>query len=74
MKNLFSHLRGDVFGGITAGIIALPLALAFGLPLEVHGLRSEGQSGRSDQLRQLYRPRHSEQVQHQDSDGPAGQR
>ena len=31
MKNLFSHLRGDVFGGITAGIIALPLALAFGV-------------------------------------------
>ena len=26
----FSNLRGDVYGGITAGIIALPLALAFG--------------------------------------------
>jgi SulP family sulfate permease len=26
----FSNLRGDVFGGITTGIIALPLALAFG--------------------------------------------
>ncbi len=25
-----SNLRGDMFGGITAGIIALPLALAFG--------------------------------------------
>lgn len=25
-----SNLRGDVYGGITAGIIALPLALAFG--------------------------------------------
>lgn len=25
-----SHLRGDVFGGLTAGIVALPLALAFG--------------------------------------------
>ena len=25
----FSHLRGDVFGGLTAGIVALPLALAF---------------------------------------------
>jgi len=25
-----SNLRGDVFGGITTGIIALPLALAFG--------------------------------------------
>ncbi|MDN5204725.1 SulP family inorganic anion transporter [Fulvivirgaceae bacterium BMA10] len=27
----FSHLRGDIFGGITAGIVALPLALAFGV-------------------------------------------
>jgi SulP family sulfate permease len=26
----FSNLRGDFFGGLTAGIIALPLALAFG--------------------------------------------
>ena len=26
----FSNLRGDMFGGITAGIVALPLALAFG--------------------------------------------
>ena len=26
----FSHLRGDIFGGLTAGIVALPLALAFG--------------------------------------------
>lgn len=26
----FNNLRGDLFGGITAGIIALPLALAFG--------------------------------------------
>ena len=26
----FSHLRGDIYGGITAGIVALPLALAFG--------------------------------------------
>lgn len=25
-----SHLRGDIFGGLTAGIVALPLALAFG--------------------------------------------
>ena len=31
MKNLFQHLRGDLFGGITAGIVALPLALAFGV-------------------------------------------
>lgn len=33
MKNLFNfrHFRGDLFGGITAGIVALPLALAFGV-------------------------------------------
>ena len=24
------NLRGDLFGGLTAGIVALPLALAFG--------------------------------------------
>ena len=32
MKNIFNfkHFRGDLFGGITAGIVALPLALAFG--------------------------------------------
>jgi len=27
----FKHLKGDFFGGITAGIVALPLALAFGV-------------------------------------------
>jgi SulP family sulfate permease len=26
----FKHLKGDLFGGVTAGIVALPLALAFG--------------------------------------------
>ena len=31
MKNIFSNLKGDLFGGITAGIVALPLALAFGV-------------------------------------------
>jgi len=31
MKKLFSNFRGDAFGGITAGIVALPLALAFGV-------------------------------------------
>jgi len=31
MKNLFSYIKGDAFGGITAGIVALPLALAFGV-------------------------------------------
>ena len=27
----FKHLKGDLFGGLTAGIVALPLALAFGV-------------------------------------------
>lgn len=27
----FKHFRGDLFGGVTAGIVALPLALAFGV-------------------------------------------
>lgn len=27
----FKHIKGDIFGGITAGIVALPLALAFGV-------------------------------------------
>ena len=31
MKKLFSNFKGDLFGGITAGIVALPLALAFGV-------------------------------------------
>ncbi len=26
----FSNFRGDIFGGLTAGVVALPLALAFG--------------------------------------------
>ena len=30
-KNIFSNVSGDAFGGITAGIVALPLALAFGV-------------------------------------------
>ena len=29
------HLRGDLFGGVTAGIVALPLALAFGAQTEL---------------------------------------
>lgn len=31
MKKAFVHIRGDIFGGLTAGIVALPLALAFGV-------------------------------------------
>ncbi len=30
-KDLFSNVKGDAFGGLTAGIVALPLALAFGV-------------------------------------------
>ncbi|OMP32060.1 SulP family inorganic anion transporter [Mangrovimonas sp. DI 80] len=31
MNKLFSNFKGDAFGGVTAGIVALPLALAFGV-------------------------------------------
>jgi len=31
MRLSLQHLRGDIFGGITAAIVALPLALAFGV-------------------------------------------
>ena len=31
MKNFFYNLKDDALGGITAGIVALPLALAFGV-------------------------------------------
>ena len=31
MKKTFFHIKGDLFGGLTAGIVALPLALAFGV-------------------------------------------
>jgi len=29
--NLFSNIKGDLYGGITAAVVALPLALAFGV-------------------------------------------
>jgi SulP family sulfate permease len=31
LKTLFTHIKGDVLGGLTAGIVAIPLALAFGV-------------------------------------------
>ena len=31
MNFTFRFLKGDVLGGLTAGIVALPLALAFGV-------------------------------------------
>ncbi len=30
-ERFFSNVRGDLFGGVTAGIVALPLALGFGV-------------------------------------------
>lgn len=36
------HFRGDVFGGLTTGIVALPLALAFGV---ASGLEGGAQAG-----------------------------
>ena len=30
-KRYFANVKGDIFGGITAGIVALPLALGFGV-------------------------------------------
>ncbi len=40
---LFSNIKGDLFGGITAGIVALPLALAFGIQA-FSGIGAEGAS------------------------------
>lgn len=34
-SNLFSNIKGDLFGGLTAGVVALPLALAFGQQTEL---------------------------------------
>jgi len=28
---MFTNIKGDLLGGLTAGIVALPLALAFGV-------------------------------------------
>jgi len=33
--NIFSNISGDMFGGVTAGVVALPLALAFGEQTEL---------------------------------------
>jgi len=27
----FNNIRGDIYGGVTAAVVALPLALAFGV-------------------------------------------
>lgn len=34
-KGIFNNIQGDLFGGLTAGIVALPLALAFGEQTEM---------------------------------------
>ena len=31
MPSLFDNIKGDIFGGTTAAVVALPLALAFGV-------------------------------------------
>ena len=31
----FDNMRGDIFGGIKAGVVALPLAMAFGVQSEM---------------------------------------
>lgn len=38
----FSNVRGDVFGGITAGVVALPLALGFGVASGLDTLQLDG--------------------------------
>lgn len=35
IKSTFNNIQGDLFGGLTAGIVALPLALAFGEQTEM---------------------------------------
>lgn len=42
MKLELKHWKGDVFGGLTTGVVALPLALAFGVS---SGLESGPQAG-----------------------------
>lgn len=39
----FNNIKGDLFGGITAGIVALPLALAFGIQA-FSGIGADGAS------------------------------
>ena len=31
MTSIFNNIKGDIFGGLTAAVVALPLALAFGI-------------------------------------------
>ena len=40
-----SNLRGDIFGGVTAAVIALPMALAFGVGIASAAGNPEGFSG-----------------------------
>ncbi|MDY6804453.1 MAG: SulP family inorganic anion transporter [Cyanobacteriota bacterium] len=40
-----SNLRGDIFGGLTAAVIALPMALAFGVGIAAAAGNPEGFSG-----------------------------
>ncbi|CCI28371.1 hypothetical protein [Microcystis aeruginosa] len=36
----FDNLRGDIFGGLTAAIVSLPLALAFGVASGAGAIRA----------------------------------
>jgi len=40
----FNNLRGDIFGDVTAAVVSLPLALAFGVASRwSHSMDSRGQ-------------------------------
>lgn len=42
LSRLFSNVRGDLFGGLTAGVVALPLALGFGVASGLDALTLDG--------------------------------
>jgi SulP family sulfate permease len=44
-EKFFGNVRGDLFGGITAGIVALPLALGFGVASGVENGAAAGMYG-----------------------------
>lgn len=45
MKPELQHLKGDIFGGLTTGVVALPLALAFGVASGIEGGAQAGLYG-----------------------------
>ncbi|MCP4500278.1 MAG: SulP family inorganic anion transporter [Deltaproteobacteria bacterium] len=44
-SRFFSNIQGDIFGGLTAGIVALPLALGFGVASGIEGGAAVGLYG-----------------------------